>query len=138
MARDLRTALEARRGEVERDRAVAGGHWVAEGIIELLGTGETTVDVKFPVKFVERPLVFGGGGAVDNQRIVTGEFPIWQVGVLRWNRTTRPDVPDSPMYIGATLVIVVTGAVDDEATFQSEAWWMARGRALTNPTVGGL
>lgn len=134
----LRRALEQRRGTVERDRAIQGGPYVVDGIIELRGTGEVTVPVAFPVTFIEKPILVGGGGVADNQRIVPGEFPEWKVGVLRWDRVTHPDTPDTPTYRGCTLVIVVSGAEDDEDTFLSEAYFTARGRALTNPIVGGL
>lgn len=138
MSGDLRRALEARRGEVERDRGMSGGIYIVEGIVDLLGTGEVIVDVLFPVTYVEKPLVFGGGGVADNQRVIPGEFPRWDVGVHRWNRGAQPDTPDSPTYYGCSLLIIVEGAIDDEDTFQSEAYWTARGRALTNPIVPGL
>ena len=135
---NIRRALESRRGEVERSRSVAGGMYVIDGIISLTGTGEATVDVKFPVTFIEMPVVVGGGGVAPNQRIVPGEFPSWRVGVREWDIVISDDVPDSPTYRGCTLVVLVDGARDDETSFQSFAFWMARGRALTNPIVGGL
>jgi hypothetical protein len=135
---NIRRALEARRGEVERSRSVAGGIYVVEGIIELWRVGEATVDVRFPVTFVEMPVVIGGGGVSPNQRIVPGEFPTWRVGVREWDIDIPVDTPDSPTYKGCTLVIVVDGARDDQTIFQSFAFYQASGRALTNPTVDQL
>lgn len=134
----IRRALESRRGEVERSRSVQGGMYVVDGIIDLRGTGEATVDVKFPVTFIEMPIILGGGAVAPNQRIVPGEFPSWRVGVRAWELAINPETPDSPTYKGCTLVIVVDGASADETTFQSHAFWTARGRALTNPIVGQL
>lgn len=138
MSGDLRRSLETRRGDVERDRAIAGGIYVVDGVIDLLGTGEVTVDVSFPVTFTEMPFVTGGGAAAPNQRIVPGEFPTWRVGVRAWDLIINPAAPDNPRYKGCTLVVVVDGSAADAATFKSFAFWMARGRALTNPIVGGL
>lgn len=135
---NIRRALESRRGEVERSRSVAGGIYVVDGIIDLRGTGEATIDVKFPVTFTEMPIVLGGGAVSPNQRIVPGEFPSWRVGVREWVLDIPADTPDSPTFKGCTLVVIVDGARDDEDTFQSYAFWMARGRALTNPIVGEL
>lgn len=135
---NIRRAIESRRGTVERSRAMTGGIYVVDGIIELVGVGEVTIDVSFPVTFIEMPIVIGGGGVAENQRIVAGEFPSWRVGVRQWDLRIDPAFPDSPTYRGCNLVIVVDGARDDENTFQSRAFWMARGRALTNPIVGHL
>lgn len=134
----IRRALEQRRGQVERDRAVAGGKMIVEGVIDLLGTGEATVDISFPVVFTEMPIVLGGGAVATNQAIVDGEFPTFQVSVLRWDEIVNPAAPDSPTYRGCTLLIVVTGARDDEDTFQSHAFFSARGTALHNPIVAGI
>lgn len=138
MTKDIRRALESRRGDVERQREVTGGLYTVEGTIACVGTGEATLDVKFPVTFLDRPRVYANGGASDNQRIVPGEFPTWNAGVLWFVRVEDPQFPDSPLYVGARLIVVISGAIDDEATFESEIWWMARGKALTNPTTGGL
>lgn len=138
MTADLRRALEQRRGVVERARAVEGDAYFVEQVILLVGVGEATIDVKFPVEFVEKPLLTGGGGAGDNQRIIPGAHPNWRVGVLRWDIVEHPEAPDSPGYRGCTLLINCEGAREDETTFQSEAYWCAQGRALTNPIVGGL
>lgn len=117
---------------------MAGGVYVVEGVIELRGTGEATIDVTFPVTFTEMPVVLGGGGVAPNQRIIAGEFPSWRVGVRQWDLEIPADTPDSPTYKGANLVIIVDGASDDEDSFESFAFWSARGRALTNPIVGQL
>jgi hypothetical protein len=135
---DIRQAFEHRRGEVERGRAVEGGVFIVEGVIALTGTGEATVDVNFPVRFIEKPVLVGGGGAADNQRIVVGEYPRWNVGVLRWHRVIDEEFPDQPTYKGCTLLIIVEGATQDATTFLSEAYWSARGKALNNPIVAGL
>lgn len=135
---DLRRGLERRRGTVERARANEGGVYIVEGIIELVGIGEVTVDVRFPVTFVQKPILLGNGGVAENQRIVPGSFPTWDVGVLRWDRIYGSDTPDTPRYRGARLIVVVTGAFEDETTFESEAYWSARGRALTNPITAQL
>lgn len=138
MANNIRRSIESRRGTVERSRAVAGGVYTVDGIIDLTGTGELTVDVLFPVTFTEMPILVGGGGVAPNQRILPNEFPTWSVGVRDWNLGIDPDFPDMPTFKGATLIIIVTGATADSTTFQSRAFWTARGRALTNPTVSAL
>lgn len=133
MSIPLRQALDTRRSEVERIRSVTGGEHLVKGRIELRGVGEITVDVKFPVMFTEMPVVVGGGGVGENQIIRASQFPSWKVGVHRWLRETDPSIPDTPVYKGCTLVIVVEGAWQDYATFESFAFWTASGRALTNP-----
>jgi hypothetical protein len=129
----LQKALEDRRGDVERSRAMDGGFFVVEGFHPCVGTGEATVDVTFPVKFYEMPIPEGGGMVGENEVIVPGSFPEWQVGVLRWE--LEKNHIGNLLYVGAQLVIVVHG---QGVGFRSIAWWRMTGRALTNPVVGGL
>lgn len=137
MSANIRTALENRRGTVERARSVEGGMFVVTGLIDLVGVGEATVDVNFPVTFTRKPSLVGSGEVGENEVIVPGAFPEISVGVRRWNRVIRADHPDDPWYDGANLVVVIRGVADD-ATFVWAATWMAIGPALTNPIVGGL
>lgn len=134
----LQRALEQRRGTLERAADITGGLYIAEGSFEVLRTGEATVDIQFPVTYTEMPHVHATGAAGENQQIVPGEFPEWNVGVLRWDRIVNRSLPDSVTYRGCTLIVRIRGAASAASTFQSVIFWTASGIALTNPIVGGL
>lgn len=119
--------LEFRRSEIERIRELEGQVWQVEGFIDVDGYGGGLLEVNFPVWFSERPNIAGGGGELaPNQVLVDGSFPTWNVGVKDWAKAERAE---KEYYVGATLIIVVSGWLD----MRSTAHWTARGMALANP-----
>jgi hypothetical protein len=97
--------------------------WVM-GRIAVEGIGETTVDVKFPVTFGEKPFPILGGGEYLGKTPTWNEFPTAQAVVIAWETGTSTN----DRYTGATLAITTTGR-QDQIVYVSFAFV---GVALTN------
>lgn len=132
---NLQGPFEARRGEVERSQSVRGGVFRLLGFQDLSKAGETTAEVNFPVWFLERPAISGGGELADNESLVDGEFPRWNVGVHKWITTEQGGVGATglvTMYKGAIFIFVAEGP----EAMRSTIHWQLEGRALRNPLAG--
>lgn len=128
--------FEARRGEVERSYSVRGGVSRLLGFRDLARAGEVTDEVMFPVWFLERPGISGGGECAPNEPLVDGEFPRWSVGVHHWITEERGGVGETGLvtfYRGAVFIFVAEGP----ETMRSTIHWQLEGRALRNPLLGG-
>lgn len=102
------------------------------GLIEIVGAGEATVDVSFPVRFVEHPSFSFGGEMVENSAITAGQHPTISIMVLRW--MTEEATPgtleqDQQIFVGASLIIVTTGIPDQ----RQRAHFQVRGRGIVSP-----
>lgn len=129
-------SFEQRRGEVERGYSVRGGVFRLLGTRDLSKAGEVLDVVNFPVWFLERPSISGGGELAPNEALVDGDFPRWNVGVKQWRTTEQGGVGETglvTMYVGATFIFVAEGP----AAMRSTIHWQLEGRALRNPLVGG-
>lgn len=133
--RPIAGILEQRRTDVERIEGMAGAVHNVAGFIELSDVGEVTVEVNFPVRFIERPAFSFGAEMGENQQILPGQFPTAYGMVLRWNFGIREET-GAKFYDGATLIIVSKGAPQQRIVFH----WQMEGRALRNPlhTVGSV
>ncbi len=132
---DLLGPFEQRRGEVERSYSVRGGVFRLLGFRDLARAGEVIDIVMFPVWFLERPGVSGGGELAPNEPMVDGEFPRWNVGVKEWITTEQGGVGQTglvTMYKGAHLIYVAEGPI----AMRSTVHWQLEGRALRNPLAG--
>ena len=108
---------------------------VVSGQFLLSGVGEATKAVKFPVKFIEKPLLSFGGELTENSSPVDGSFPTVSVVIGGWDLEipgiVNQETPDRKYFVGATLLVVTTGV--------SESMWIhwhVTGVAITNPVAG--
>lgn len=115
-----------RRGEIERARSIEGQLYVVSYMFDMVGPGEQTRDVNFPVWFQEKPVCSFGGELGDNNVLRDGNFPWCSVMVAEWD---TEDVNSTTFYRGATLVLVCGGSGGGDATLH----WRAEGKALANP-----
>lgn len=120
------SAIERRRGEVERARSVQGQTFRVTYMVSVRGSGECTVDVNFPVKFSEKPGVSHGGELAPGAVLESSNFPTCSVMVKDW---VLDPLENHKYYVGATLVLVVTGPSDQDAILH----FHAEGKALIAP-----
>lgn len=126
--RTIQGPLEARRGRVERSKSAQGRVHAVDGFVQTLGAGETTVDIEFPVSFIERPCFTFGGELGENEVLEDGNFPTISLVVKNWKLATRGG---ADYYVGATLIVVSTGTT----TQKMIAHWKMEAVALTNPLL---
>lgn len=124
----LQGAIQGRRGQVERARSVYGRTHRLNGFLDVIGAGEAVTDVAFPVWFNERPSMSFGGELGPNEVLEDGNFPTVSVVVKNWVTEERAG---ATYYVGATLVVVTTGALTQTMTVH----WQAEAVALVNPTL---
>ncbi len=105
--RDISTAIEIRRGEVERIANAQSQNFKVTGEIQINGVGEAIKSVMFPVLFTEKPVPGFGPQLGPGQLVVAGQLPTCSVVVLQWHEYVRDD--GSVIYAGATFGIVTTG-----------------------------
>lgn len=101
----------------------------AQGFIELGSDGEIVATVEFPIAFAEKPLFTTGLELADDAWLTYGAFPIWSASVSGW---ITQKTPDSTLYIGAELGIVVIGPTHTILHYSFQ------GRSFTAPTGGDL
>lgn len=130
MAIPAQRPFESRRSDINQQQAIEVAPTTLTGFVTIQGAGETTVDVTFPVWYIEEPGMFFGGSLGPNQSTEGGNLPTVSVVVLFW-RTTFVD--PSTYYNGARLAVVTTGRGDQEM----KVHWHAEGRAITNPSSPG-
>lgn len=120
--------LEDRRGVIERIEGMAGRVHRVQGHFSKKGAGEASIEVRFPVWFIEKPIFTFGGELAENTSPTTRKFPTISVIVLNWILQEYPG--DINYYIGAILGPVSTGTSDQEIIVH----WQFEGKALRNPT----
>ena len=137
-AANLPVARSRETRDVARNREVRAAEHVIKGRTKVLGVGETTVEVRFPVIYLETPTFTFGGELAEGSSLTAGQFPTVSAVVSRWN----VDEPDLELfgqtmrihYRGAILAIVTTGPTNTDVYLH----WAFTGRALTNPGTGSL
>lgn len=129
---DLNRPFEARRSDVTRvnTHGVKLHHYMVETLIT--GTGETLIDVPFPIVYVDIPGFWAGLVMDDNQALEDGNFPTYSATVVRWTRIQKQGENVGFFYKGATVAVVIAGADDQRAYLQTHF----HGKALRNPTQG--
>lgn len=125
--RDISSAFEVRRGEVERMGNSEAQPTKVFGEIQANGTGECAVTVAFPVLFVNKPLFSWGSELGPGQPTVSGSFPACSTSVLQWSEGVRDD--GTVIYSGATFGIITSGPDGQVMIVQ----WHMEGVALTGP-----
>jgi hypothetical protein len=126
--RDVASAMESRRGDVERNRDAVTQWFHCTGEIEVFGPGAACVDVVFPAYFVDKPRPSYGAELPPGEGVVAGNLPTCSVVVTQWG--TRQMEDGTAVYSGATLAIVTTGPTGQTLI----AHWHMEGRALRSPS----
>lgn len=101
------------------------------GKVDVIGVGETLLDVTFPVRFLTEPHVSGSGALGSGETMLNTKMPTWSVGVAEWS-TVEVARTGTKHFLGARLVLVCTGRDElQRSTFH----YAITGRALTNPVA---
>lgn len=126
-AHEPNDAFEIRRGEIERIQN-AGAHYTKiSGKVRIIGVGESSYSVVFPVLFVEQPL-FSCGPLLDpGISVVKMSLPTCTGTVHLWHERVRDD--GTNIYAGAEIGFVSTGPTDQVMLVQ----WHMEGVALRGP-----
>ena len=134
-ARRSMTVARAKHDEaVQTQKSVTGRPHAVIGQVFLGTTGETIVDISFPVRFLERPVFTPGGQLGEGSRLTRGAFPVVNAVVLSYETDTKADegVVSGPAkyYTGAKLGITAQGLSDQSFYLD----YRFEGTALVNPT----
>lgn len=122
--------LEERRWDVSRAAQLAPKPTRVSGRVLVVGSGEATVSVKFPVRFLEEPIMNFGWVLGENQSLESGNFPFVSVGAFNWQRTEKMQNANvGYTYHGCSLAIALTGQEEQQVWVH----WTATGRAFRNP-----
>lgn len=105
--RALQGMMAQRRNYVENlvEQSVRNGQ--LQGFVQLDGSGETDVQILFPMEFLEKPIFTYGHEMAPNQAAQRGAFPIASATVLNW--ITRKTPGENEVYVGAHVGVVVLG-----------------------------
>jgi len=97
------------------------------GQFRVNGQGEAQIDVTFPAKFVEKPMLSFGAEVIEGDSQVPGFMPWANVCVLHW--VTKESPPTGRLYMGARL-----GVVSGGVSFQKMMiHWTFSAKALKSP-----
>lgn len=119
--------LQSQRNEVERIDEAGLKIFRVSGRVQVIGDGESSVNVTFPIIFAERPGFSFGFELAKGQLPAAGRFPTVSCGVFQWD-SGEFAVTGVPRYFGATLMVVTTG----NPRYLYVHWHM-EGRAFNNP-----
>jgi hypothetical protein len=112
-----RTLLSTIDGQVQR-RADYGEHLAEQrvkngsvhGFAEIRGSGESLVDLSFPIDFLEKPLFTAGLELGDNTWPTSRQFPMWSATIVDWVEVD--DGESAPLHTGATVAVVTNNVGD--------------------------
>lgn len=97
----------------------------------VVGTGEVSIDVKFPVRFGERPIFTFGGELGENQSPTGGIYPTISAVVQSWDKVDEIQPGYGGYYLGATILVVTTGREGQRMWLH----WAMEAKALRNPVA---
>ncbi len=137
---------EKRRWAVANSRDILGTEHVIKGRTQLQGSGEATINLTFPVLFIEPPTFTFGAELAIGSVLAPGQFPIISCCISAWGANGegpfRPDAPSElaiaagaadtsirEYYLGAIVACVATGPSAQNVYIH----WTFTGVALTNP-----
>lgn len=103
---------------------------VVEAELDVHGSGEVSVDVKFPVVFAEKPHLAFGHELAANQSPEAGNYPVCSATVLRWATTDLPE--QRTFWTGATVGVVCLG----RPAMRSIVHVAFRALAFRDPVIG--
>lgn len=123
--------FEQRRNDIDRINDMTVKVTRYQGRVQILGSGDSTIDIPFPVKFSERPTVYCGLEFDEASWPTTGDYPTWGATVSSWQREGEIEGAFAGYYIGATVVIRI---IAPAANFWLH--YTFDGKALRNPISG--
>ena len=123
--------FEQRRGDLNRMEGFLVKPTRVTGFELTIGAGEVSIDVKFPVWFVEKPSMSFGGELEEGEFIQDRKFPTVSVVVVRWEKAQAER--GGGWFVGANLAVVTTGKKDHRMWVH----WQAEGKAIANPSSPG-
>lgn len=131
MAQGVGRGLETRRIDVARINDVQAKVTSIVGkVVVGPDPGEATINVPFPIWYVEEPNVSFGAELYPNSPLVPGRFPTCDAMVLNWELKEPDGVGAGRKYwIGATLLVVTTGVTGQRIYVH----YRMEGVALRNP-----
>lgn len=119
---------EARRGDVDRIEGIQAKHVRILGQVPIDGAGEVTFPVRFPVRFIEKPLMTSGWDMDGESDAITGNYPTVSIGTIDWEYQDFDD--DYGQYwVGALVAVRTTG----QTGLRIYANYIFEGKALLNP-----
>lgn len=129
LSNTVQRALAAQRSYTETldEQSVRNG--TAAGFVELEGEGESTVEITFPIRFIEKPIFTVGLELAENVWLSFGSFPLWSATIGGW---TTVAAENEPLIVGALIGVYVNGAARSILHYQFQ------GRSLTNPSGGQI
>lgn len=124
--------FEQRRGMVDRIQAMQARTTRIHGVVKVRGGGggAATVEVVFPVWFMELPNVTFGWSMEEGQQWDPENPSYFVPGVVRWKIEERP--MQVRYFSGAVLGVVGFGPIEQKALVH----WQAEAMALRAPTAG--
>lgn len=131
LARDPMSQVEHHRRRSEQIQEFTVKQHRVTHFIDVDGAGEVSVDVNFPVKFIEKPAISSGAAELrDGEVLTAGQFPTANCTVVKW---VLDELDETRVYyVGAQLGVVTTGPESQKLTVHVSM----EGRALRNPSFG--
>lgn len=129
--KDLSTAIEVRRGEIERVRSAGAQDVKVTGTIQVTEPGEAVISVTFPTLYVNKPDFTFGPELGPGQALVIQSLPSACLTVVQWGEAIRDD--GTVLYAGATFAVVTEGPIGQVMLIQ----WHMDGLALRGPSPIG-
>lgn len=128
---------ERRRSDILRNIDTQATEHIVKGTTQINGAGEVTVNVAFPVVYIQAPIFTYGSELVPGNVLVEGKFPIVSAVIAYWD-VRQPDLgkyggPIVTHYRGAKLGCVISGPEDQQILLH----WLFTGMAITNPVNSG-
>lgn len=117
-------------GRTVAAKAMTGRAHSVYGTVALSSSGETIVDISFPVEFVERPVVSFGAALQEDSKVILGMFPQVNAVVMEW--VVNDTGAERKYYRGAKLGIRAVGGTDQSFYLD----FRFEGTAMVNPTSG--
>ena len=128
--RNFRGALEARQNDRNLAQNSLMSRTQVEARVDVHGSGESRVEIRFPVIFSEKPIfTFGGELALGSTPEETA-YPVISVMVLTWTTIDKSD--QRTYYTGCEVGVVCLGKERQRAI----AHCLFEGMAFRDPTVG--
>lgn len=97
-----------------------------DGLFMITGSGEASVFVNFPVKFIERPNLSFGFELDPSAVVAAGSYPSVSAVIGGW---AKEGPSNKRTFTGATILVVSTGPVTQKIWVH----WTASAKATTNP-----